>query len=406
MSTPLARRSAPSPRPAQALEASPFHSFFMGGFECSSHRRGPGGPRLDLIAATRHDVFAVQDFLALQRLGIRTVRDGIRWHRVESRPNWYSFSSDLPLIRAARQTGMQVIWDVCHYGWPDDLSPFSARFSRRLANLAKAFIRVLLDEGEAQPLITPFNEPSFVSWIGGTLGQFPPFARNRGDELKRCIVRAIIECIDAVREVAPRARICLVDPMIHIVQPRNRPDQQAEVDAYRQAQFAAWDMIGGYAEPELGGQKDYLDLIGVNYYVQNQWVHQPEKSPAPILKPGDPRHRPVSELLREIFERYRRPVFIAETGIEGRARARWLRYMADESFRALQQGVPLYGLCLYPVIDYPGWADDRHCPTGLLGYAADCGTRPVCRAFARELHLQQHRLTGLASPAALKLCSR
>lgn len=39
----------------------PFRSFVMGGFEGSSHRRADGR-QLDLIGATRHDTFALQDY--------------------------------------------------------------------------------------------------------------------------------------------------------------------------------------------------------------------------------------------------------------------------------------------------------------------------------------------------------
>lgn len=40
-------------------------SFFLGGFECSTHRRADG-ERLDLIASSGHDRLALEDYL--QRL--------------------------------------------------------------------------------------------------------------------------------------------------------------------------------------------------------------------------------------------------------------------------------------------------------------------------------------------------
>src|SRR5215213_2008707 len=95
-----------------------FQSFWIGGFECSTHRlprrKALGrfaGLRLDLIAATRHDEFAFQDYARLQQVGIRTVRDGVRWHLIEKNSSSYDFSSLLPMLRAAQQTETQVIWD-------------------------------------------------------------------------------------------------------------------------------------------------------------------------------------------------------------------------------------------------------------------------------------------------------
>jgi hypothetical protein len=86
-----------------------------------------------------------------------------------------------------------------------------------------------------------------------------------------------------------------------------------------------------------------------------------------------------------VHARYDRPVFVAETGIEGDLRVPWLRMMSHELGAARRAGVPVEGLCLYPITDYPGWDDDRHCPTGLLGYAGADGRRPVDQGLAKEL---------------------
>ncbi len=367
-----------------------FESFFLGGFECSSHCR-PTGQRLDLLASTAHDRLALRDYIALRHFGIRTVRDGIRWHLIERTPGQYRFAADLPLVRAAQRTGTQVVWDVCHYGWPDDLSPFDPQFGQRLAGLARAFVRLLIDHGETAPLIVPINEISFLAWIGGTKGHFPPFARGRGDELKRCLVRAAIECIAAVREVAPQARIFLIDPMVNIVADPRDPATVAEAEGYRSSQYSAWDLLAGRLAPELGGRPEYLDVVGVNYYVHNQWVFGPAGEPTRVLRRGEPGYRPMSALLAELYERYRRPLFVAETGIEGWRRPRWLRHVCDEVARARDASVPVEGICLYPVLDYPGWGDDRRCPAGLLGFADENGRRQVYRPLARELGRQQAR---------------
>lgn len=86
-----------------------FSSFFSGGFECSTHRRGDGR-RLDLLQATGHDRWPERDYAALRRYGLRTLRDGLRWHLIEPRPGEYDWSSFLPLLGAAERQGMQVIW--------------------------------------------------------------------------------------------------------------------------------------------------------------------------------------------------------------------------------------------------------------------------------------------------------
>lgn len=62
--------------------------------------------------------------------------------------------------------------------------------------------------------------------------------------------------------------------------------------------------------------------------------------------------------------RYGRPLLLTETGVEGANGAGWLRYVGGEVRAALRAGVPVEGICLYPVMDYPGWKDDRHCRCG------------------------------------------
>jgi hypothetical protein len=94
-------------------------------------------------------------------------------------------------------------------------------------------------------------------------------------------------------------------------------------------------------------------------------------------------------MLREVYERYRRPLFIAETGIEGDARPSWLRYIGQEARAAAAAGVQLEGVCLYPIIDYPGWGDDRHCRSGLWDYVDDEGRREIYEPLAAELDHQQ-----------------
>ena len=88
-----------------------FQTFFLGGFECSSHQLR-SGKRLDLINATGHDRHVRADYERLRAVGIAAARDAVRWHLIETRPYHYDFASFLPMVQAARETGVQVIWDL------------------------------------------------------------------------------------------------------------------------------------------------------------------------------------------------------------------------------------------------------------------------------------------------------
>jgi len=365
------------------------NSFFLGGFECSTHRRHDGR-RLDLIAATGHDRAVVQDYRWMVEHGIRSVRDGVRWHLIETTPGHYDWSSLVPMVRAAREGGVQVLWDLCHYGWPDDIDIWRTEFVDRFARFAAAAAAVIRDETDGVPFYCPVNEISYWSWAGGDTARFNPNARGRGAELKHQLIRASIAAIEAVRDVDPRARFVHVDPVIHVVARPSRPADRQAAENYRLAQFEAWDMLSGRQWPGLGGKPDYLDIIGVNYYSDNQWFLGGK-----TIELGHPLYRPFRDILAETWQRYERPLFVAETGSEGDARAPWLRYVGDEVRAAIENGVRVEGICLYPIVDYPGWTNERHCETGLLGRLDRHGHRPFHHPLADELRRQQASFDAL-----------
>lgn len=360
-----------------------FKSFFIGGFECATHYTRQGR-RLDLLASTQHDRFAAQDYARLQKYGIQTVREGIRWHRIETTPGHYAFGDTLELIRTAERLGIQVIWDLFHFGYPDDVDLFQPGFIKRFAAFAGGFMRLLKNETDAVPFVTPINEISFLAYQGAEVGTINPFTSKRGDELKAQLVRATIEAMEAMWDVAPETRFVLVDPLFNAVAEDSDPEQAARARAYSHARYQAWDMIAGSLHPELGGAPKYLDILGVDYYPWNQWIYISDYEAGPSLKRDDPRYIPVHRLLAEVYERYRRPLLISETSAEEHNRADWLHDVGEQARLALQAGLPLEGLCWYPIVDYPGWENDRACQTGLWGLSNETGDRDICEPLAGE----------------------
>ena len=133
-----------------------------------------------------------------------------------------------------------------------------------------------------------------------------------------------------------------------------------------------------------------LDVLGANYYWNNQWVHRGR-----VLTPTDPRRKPLGALLAALHARYGRPLFIAETSREGDKRADWLHSVATEVQAAVRAGVPVEGVCLYPVLSHPGWSNGRICPNGLFEMQPRHGLKPVHEPLAAELHRQQARFETL-----------
>jgi beta-glucosidase/6-phospho-beta-glucosidase/beta-galactosidase len=365
----------------------PFKSFLMGGFECSSHRDSRGR-RLDLIASTRHDEFAEADYSRLLDLNIKTCRDGVRWHLIEPEPFRYDFSSLQKQISAAQKTGIEIVWDYFHYGYPDDLDIFSEHFIERFTAFSLATTEHLVSELGPELFVCPVNEISFFSWIGGHVGHFHPGAKRRGGVLKRQLVRAALAGIRATRSVAPAAKIMITDPAIHVVSRSKSAATRRAAENYRLSQFESFDMLIGRKEPELGGSADLLDLIGLNYYFHNQW-HFPNRRKIPR---DHEVYRPLADILREFYFRYHKPLVIAETGIEDDERPDWFRYVCEQVSLARSNRVDVNGICLYPIVNHPGWDDDRHCHNGLWDYADESGNREAYEPLAAEIRNQLRRL--------------
>lgn len=360
-------------------------SFFLGGFECSTHRLHTGR-RLDLLAATRHSELFEEDYRRLQEQGIHSARSGVRWHLIEPSPYRYDFSNVLPMVQAANRRGMQIIWDLFHYGWPDGLDIFRPQFVDRFAAMAAAFAQLLSNESDEAPLLTPINEISYFSWAAGEVGYMNPFAHGRGLELKAQLVRAAIAGMEAVWDVAPHAQFVHAEPLIRVVEHPNRPQDRHAAEAYTNSQHQAWNMLLGREWPQLGGSEKYVGQVGLNFYPSNQWIYHGRK-----LRWTDPLYQPLRELLIDMYAHYQRPILITETGTEGRDRPHWLRYVTDEIEAAMQEGVPIEGICLYPILNHPGWDNDRHCPNGLWDYADDQGNRKLYGPLLDELRRQQGR---------------
>ena len=118
------------------------------------------------------------------------------------------------------------------------------------------------------------------------------------------------------------------------------------------------------------------------------------------LEPGDDRIRPLCDLIEESWKKYRRPCIVAETsGLHG-GRPDWLNDVVQESLAAVNRGVDLHGICLFPAVDMTDWhtgewlqmgiADVERLPTGAL-------LRKPFLPYVETLHRWQRQLKRATS---------
>ena len=378
-----------------------FPTFFLSGFECSTFFWKDKGRR-DLCEETQHRVHADEDYRMLRPLGISVAREGIPWPLVD-RGGSYDFSYVEPFLQAQRRHQILPIWDLCHYGYPDHLDPYSDDFAGRFAAYARAAAEHVALHAHHGPLFfTPMNEITFFGYMAGEWGWAAPFGKDRETRRKLTLAmcKADIEGVKAIRSVVPDARMIHIDPLIHVVPPRDRPDlaEAAHRESCDDAYFA-FDVIGGLRHPELGGSPEILDIVGFNNYSFGQMEYRPE-GPHAALEPGDPRIRPLCDLIEEGAKRYGRPVIVAETsGLEG-GRDDWLNDVVMESLAAVNRGVDLHGICMFPAVDMPNWhngkwlnngiADLEELPSGAL-------MRKPFLPYVEALHSWQRRLNRVTS---------
>ncbi|MDB6082953.1 MAG: hypothetical protein JWN43_834, partial [Gammaproteobacteria bacterium] len=371
-------------------------SFFAGGFDCSS-QRGIDGVRIDLQEATGHARHSRHDYEIARAHGLHTVRDGLRWHLVERTRGRYCWESLLPLVRSSVDTNTQVIWDLCHYGWPDHIDIWSADFVDGFARYSRAVARLMSSESDQIPWFCPINEISYWAWAGAETARMNPGTVGRGGELKRQLVRAAIASIEAILDVDSRARFIIAEPLINIVSNGSGAGEREAAENRRLSQYEVHDMLLGLADPELGGSSRCIDLVGVNFYADNQWFWN-----GCIIPMGHCAYRPLRSMLLETFHRYGRPLLISETGTEGTARPYWLHHVCAEATHAMRAGAAIAGLCLYPLLDYPGWVDGRICPAGLFSMPSQQGVRITDAELYAELLRQTAllQMSGIGSGSA------
>jgi beta-glucosidase/6-phospho-beta-glucosidase/beta-galactosidase len=378
-------------------DTSLFPTFFMSGFECSTFLWKDQGRR-DLSAETRHYERADEDYRILAEHGFAVAREGIPWPMVDT-GDGYDFGMIQPFLDAQRKHKVVPIWDLCHYGYPDRLDPFAPEFADAFAAYCRAAAEHVARDREGPFFFTPINEMTFFAFMAGEWGWSAPYGKGKESRyrLRLALARASIAGVKAIREAVPEARMVHVDPLILVVPPEDRPDLADEAwrETYEDT-FFCWDVLAGKKHPELGGSPEILDIVGVNCYSFGQMEFN-EQGPHHALGPRDPRIKPLCDLLRVVWDRYRRPMIIAETSGLGDGRPAWLKDVMEESLAAVREGIDLHGVCLFPGIDMPDWHNGKWLHNGFCDLVGPDLDRVPYAPYVEELRRWQKTLNRVTS---------
>lgn len=334
---------------------SPFASFWMAGYECCD-MVNRHGDRVDLLRLTGHLEKLEEDYRLLNDFEMHSVREGIRWSVVEMSPGVYNWTEVSGIIHTAVKSGKQVLFDLCHFGFPSDLTPFHPHFTSRFEALCRSFVALYRSIQPRGPLIvTPVNEVNFMAWLGGEVAGTAPYCSGKGWDVKYHLMRAFIAGVKAMKEMDPQVLIMTVEPLVNIAADETDADSLNAVQLMNGYQFQTLDMLCGLICPELDGRPEYLDIIGLDYYYNSQWSYPLHRRLDWKMQKEEPGYRCLSDQVRDVYERYKRPVVITETSHPLEDRPLWIQHITAECIKILAADIPLWGICIYPVIDRPDW---------------------------------------------------
>lgn len=310
-------------------------------------------------------------------LGVRAVRWGIPWYRVEPTPNQFDWRwVDEVLAYIIDDLKITPIVDLMHYGCPFWLRREFAtdEYPEAVAHYAQAFAERY--KGVCR-WYTPLNEPIVNALMCGKRGLWPPYLKGDEGYLKIMVqlAKGIVRTVEALKTVDPGST------MVHVEATGLTRTFRAELDALaREDQrrgYLCYDLVTGRIVPdhplfpwlvrhgislddlrELEGRRIDLDVLGLNFYPQ--W----STSQIDVDQKGRVTYRVAeqdgagfSQLIEDYQRRYDAPVMITETSAFGddETRARWLAASVGAVRALRERGIPVLGYTWFPLFTMIDW---------------------------------------------------
>jgi beta-glucosidase/6-phospho-beta-glucosidase/beta-galactosidase len=337
----------------------------------------PGHRALDEYELMGHYRHWREDLALARELGMKAIRWGVPWYRVEPRPgdfDWRWTDEVLPYI--VDELGITPIVDLMHYGcpfwlrrefvnpgYPEAVARYAEAFAARYAHLLQWY--------------TPLNEPIVNALMCGLRGQWPPYLRGDRGYVRVMVqlAKGIVRTVKAIQAVDPDAI------MVHVeatgLSRAARTDLHTLAADEQRRNFLCFDLITGRVTPEhslfawlvrsgatpddlaaLAATPVTLDVVGLNFYPQwsTQQLYVDAKGRL-AYRTAEHEGSGFGQLIHDFYRRYRAPVMITETSAVGDdvLRLRWL----DASLAAVRhlrgRGVPIIGYTWFPMFTMIDW---------------------------------------------------
>jgi beta-glucosidase/6-phospho-beta-glucosidase/beta-galactosidase len=315
------------------------------------------------------------DLDLIASLGVRSMRYGVPWYRVNPAPGIFDWSWTDEVFEHMAALDIRPIVDLVHYGTPLWLprSFVEPDYPARVAEYAAAMVERY---GPIAGGWTPLNEPVVNADFSGQRGVWPPHLRgDRGyDRVLVAIAEGIARTIAAIQGEDPGARIVAVEPCDIVTS--DEPGLSELVARRWQILFLPLDLVlgrvdaahpmhrqlvaSGISEERLDrlvAEPQAVDVVGVNFY--------PNMSRADLVTSRGRvrrRHRSatgddIATALSRFHAHTGLPVMITETsdmaGVD--QRAAWMDASVAGIGRLMASGVPVVGYTWFPVFSHIDW---------------------------------------------------
>lgn len=336
----------------------------------------PGMRPLEEYELTQHYDQYELDFQLAAGLGVRAIRWGIPWYKVEPEPGRFDWEwTDRALEAMVHRNRLTPILDLMHYGTPLWLENSFAHpdYPARVADYAAAVARRYLDRVQ---VFTPLNEPMVNAEFCGMRGEWPPYRTGESGYVMvlMALARGIVRTVQAVRAEQPECFLVQVEALWRYW--GDEAPFQLQMALHNERQYLAFDLVTGrvgtdhmlwpmlqshgVTEADLGWFREHavnFDVFGANFYPWSYGRMELGKDGRPKRVGPPTPGSAIAEVIQDAHRRYGLPVMVTETSanasVEGRAA--WM----DETIGAVadlrQQGVPVVGYTWFPMMTMIDW---------------------------------------------------
>jgi beta-glucosidase len=361
-----------------SLSTKPEDFIWAGGIEDTFVPQTRTGHRaLDEYQLIGHYDHWREDLALARELGLKALRWGVPWYRVEPQPgefDWRWIDEVLPYM--VEELGITPIIDLMHYGCPFWLNKEFANvdYPRAVARYAAEFAR------RYKGLVhwyTPLNEPLINALMCGMRGLWPPYLRGDRGYLRIMLqlARGITGTVEAIKEIDSQAIMVHVEATGLTRTVRDDLAVLALEDQHRG--YICYDLLTGRINPDhplftwlvrsgvspdaladLARRRISIDVLGMNFYPQ--WStkqlyidHRGRLSYRNIDLDG----AGFATLIEDYYRRYQTPIMITETSALGPedVRSRWLDASVAAIKNLRQKGVPVIGYTWFPLFTMIDW---------------------------------------------------